>query len=1128
MSKSNPKKLISFYADTSYLDYPCSQINREEKVPVIGYFDLIEQNHAIGWALVPKQPTVRVAVEITEGETIVATGIANKLHSGLKEKNIGDGYYGFAIPLPKTVLTTNRALRARAIESGDWLNGEHCPTSTAASEKPIGNIDGVFSGVIFGWVSGLPEIEICQGGKKIGTAGITMPRPDIIAQGIADAAFSYYFDIKPFLKTKRAKTKPITLTDTTTGKTLSGSPLNLIESTSWGNADNIDNLEIHGWATLYPPQGIDQHAIVELWIDGTCIDEIPANLPRADFVHMGFSQSHCGFKAAIPALYLDGKPHLLILRHKATGQTLVNGEKTFTLTLNHAVTYANASSITGWAFIEQDPFIPVALEAWENGRCIANTQAEQNHPKAPVELQKQFSVHSVGFMLTLPSSTQLDQARCIRLTLAGTSQSINGKDILIGSRAEFIHQAERAAQLDSSFRWWIQDWIKQLRQSETLDDTLYKEIPTINDTPLDTTLDIIVPVYKGQEETLACLRSLLDCGDRWPHDIIVINDASPEPRLSTSLRDLANNDKRITLLENASNLGFVATVNLGMKLHPKRDVILLNADTLLPAADWITRLYNAAYAEACVATATPFSNRATICSLPRPQADNDLPDNLTVSDLDLLCAQINANIQVDIPTAVGFCMFIKRQALNEVGFFNEELWAKGYGEENDFCIRAACIGWKHVAACDVFVQHHGAVSFQGEKQARIQKNLSRLNALYPDYPETIARFIRRDPLSEPRSRIVLQLMKQVAKRHVLHITHAWGGGVQQHVEQLCKSPDKKREGILILSPTNDGRIEIIQPNGNLTLSLSINTLGNLSAPGCPLIAYLQELGVIAIHLHHWIGLPAAVWALPKALGVPLDYTVHDYYSVCPRIHFIDYTGQFCEQAPLTRCEWCVKAKPFESSEIEKAFIQLGGSVTAWRNFHQDQLQTARSIIAPCHDTANRIQQSFTLNQVTVKAHDDAVIHFKPKPLPKSGQQLRVAVVGAIGPNKGYDLLLALIQFAEQQAPHIQFFIVGYTMDDTPFGALTNVQITGKYAPEQLQSLLAELDCHAALFLSPWPETYSYTLSETLYAGLAPIVPELGALGERAAEIGLVLPHPLSLTHLLDTFLDLSNQRTHKK
>ena len=72
---------------------------------------------------------------------------------------------------------------------------------------------------------------------------------------------------------------------------------------------------------------------------------------------------------------------------------------------------------------------------------------------------------------------------------------------------------------------------------------------------------------------------------------------------------------------------------------------------------------------------------------------------------------------VDLPTAVGFCMCIRRACLDQVGLFDAERFGRGYGEENDFCMRAAGAGWRNVLAGDVFVYHEGAVSFSGERLA---------------------------------------------------------------------------------------------------------------------------------------------------------------------------------------------------------------------------------------------------------------------------------------------------------------------------------------------------------------------------------------------------------------------------
>ena len=82
-----------------------------------------------------------------------------------------------------------------------------------------------------------------------------------------------------------------------------------------------------------------------------------------------------------------------------------------------------------------------------------------------------------------------------------------------------------------------------------------------------------------------------------------------------------------------------------------------------------------------------------------------------MAELDAACRAANAGRSVELPTTVGFCMYIRRAALADVGLFDAETFGRGYGEENDFCLRASARGWRHLLACDTFVYHEGAVSF---------------------------------------------------------------------------------------------------------------------------------------------------------------------------------------------------------------------------------------------------------------------------------------------------------------------------------------------------------------------------------------------------------------------------------
>lgn len=264
------------------------------------------------------------------------------------------------------------------------------------------------------------------------------------------------------------------------------------------------------------------------------------------------------------------------------------------------------------------------------------------------------------------------------------------------------------------------------------------------------TIDVVVPVYRGEAETRACLESVLAAPLRTPHDVVVIDDASPEPAISAWLRALAAQG-RITLIAHAANRGFVGSVNEGMALHPERDVVLLNSDTEV-AAGWLDRLAAHARGDATIGTATPFSTNATILSYPRPLEPNALPPGETTASLDAAFATANAGQNVDVPTAVGFCMFIARRCLDRVGAFDEARYGAGYGEEVDFCMRAARAGFRNVAAGDVFVRHVGEVSFGNTGVARRQKAQAMVDALYPEFQVKLREFLAADPLRELRSR----------------------------------------------------------------------------------------------------------------------------------------------------------------------------------------------------------------------------------------------------------------------------------------------------------------------------------------------------------------------------------------
>lgn len=262
------------------------------------------------------------------------------------------------------------------------------------------------------------------------------------------------------------------------------------------------------------------------------------------------------------------------------------------------------------------------------------------------------------------------------------------------------------------------------------------------------TIDIIVPVYRGEQTTRRCIESVLAAPCVTAMRLVVVDDKTPEPDLHSWLVEKSDRGE-LDLIINQENLGFVRSVNQAMALHLDRDAVLLNSDCEV-ANDWLDRLVEIAQANPRVGTITPLSNNATICSYPIPATENPLPAGWTLTELDALAAETNDSDPVSIPTAVGSCMYVRRECWNELGGFDADTFGLGYGEECDFSLRAARAGWHNVAATNVFVYHEGSVSFGASRLERVAQAEALVLARHPDYGIRVTQFIEKDPLAGHR------------------------------------------------------------------------------------------------------------------------------------------------------------------------------------------------------------------------------------------------------------------------------------------------------------------------------------------------------------------------------------------
>lgn len=328
---------------------------------------------------------------------------------------------------------------------------------------------------------------------------------------------------------------------------------------------------------------------------------------------------------------------------------------------------------------------------------------------------------------------------------------------------------------------------------------------------------VIVPVHDDFEATSACFRSL---AENLPQDrpvrVIAVDDVTPDPRVAALLDDLAASGA-IELIRNRLNLGFAASVNRGLeRRQPGEDVVLLNADTLVPPAA-LARLHDIVLADPAIGTLTPLSNNGEDTSIPWRFTANPLGSEAEVAELNALAWRANGDSTTVMPNGVGFCMVIAapllaRQPLMPHGF------GRGYYEDVAYCLTARELGFSNRCATGVYVGHHGSRSFQTDKRWLVKRNLERLTEQFPGYRAEADAFHADDPLAEEAARMELFWLQD--RRVVLVIAAA---GASVHVgDARLRELSGSTAPMIIASVGETGTVTVRGAEGGFPQNLTID------------------------------------------------------------------------------------------------------------------------------------------------------------------------------------------------------------------------------------------------------------------------------------------------------------------
>lgn len=263
---------------------------------------------------------------------------------------------------------------------------------------------------------------------------------------------------------------------------------------------------------------------------------------------------------------------------------------------------------------------------------------------------------------------------------------------------------------------------------------------------------VIVPIFNAYEHVVELISSIesspLPCRTRF----LFINDGSTDLRIRNFFTHLET-QLDFDYIENDVNIGYTSTINKGIRLCGRDDIVLLNSDTFVTGC-WLTGLKVSAYLRANIGTATSMSDNAGAFSFPHPNTKNSIiAGENRKSHAEIVINEASKFDDIALPTGNGFCMYIKRRLIDHIGLFDAESFPRGYGEENDFCMRAISAGFINVLSTSSFVYHVKSASFGSQREQLVNSGNDMLIRLHPSYHKLVSDCFGGSEISNLRSAI---------------------------------------------------------------------------------------------------------------------------------------------------------------------------------------------------------------------------------------------------------------------------------------------------------------------------------------------------------------------------------------
>ncbi|RLA71961.1 MAG: hypothetical protein DRG30_07930 [Epsilonproteobacteria bacterium] len=617
----------------------------------------------------------------------------------------------------------------------------------------------------------------------------------------------------------------------------------------------------------------------------------------------------------------------------------------------------------------------------------------------------------------------------------------------------------------------------------------------------DLLVDIIIPVYNGYEFLPALFNSIKEQTSS-PYRLIVINDCSPDERVKPYLLERLKEHPTALFIEHEENMGFLKSVNEA-RTYVSNHFLILNTDTEVPEY-WLERMMYPIIHGEKVASTTPFTNSGEIASFPNFIADNPIFDDMKVDDLDKAFRDMRPDpFYEPMPTGVGFCMGVNYHLTQEIGFFTEDKFGKGYGEENDWCQRAIKEGFQNLLVPNLFVYHkHGGSFSTEEKQRLLNENYAKLTQLHPNYAHDVHQYIQRDPHRSLRKILMIAASSKSREGISLIIDHDLGGGANHYREELVEK--QKEEGRKILQLLYDlyaDRYILHFDYKEQHISFAIEEFDGIKK-------LFEHSKFKEIFINNLVSFPhiyktiSMIKELSSSENTDLVIPIHDFYPICPSYTLLNDKGEFCNIPSIETCQECIGKNDLEW----KTYFRGKADLKKWRAEWSYLLESASEILCFSYSSKDILQKAYPLldeANIIVKPHSVEPLEPVVTAPNKSGDEIVIGILGGINYSKGSKVIQNLTEEIDKRELPIRVVLIGEISD---LIRSKSFQATGRYKRDDLPKLVEELGIDIFFIPSIWPETFSYTTQEVMMMDMPLMVFDLGAPAERVKKYdkGIVL------------------------